>query len=163
MIVTAIIFAINSSGLFHWNFVDATLVTSSLIRSCQEGLNHGDGLLVGNKAAWHSKDVGIVVLACETGYRKAPTQSRTDALVLVESDVDALTAATHGDAGIALALLDSQSARMGKVGIVTTVLVVGTEVLTGNALPFKPKLDGFLDGITCMVATKCNRQAWFQN
>ena len=161
MIATAIIFAINSSGLFHWNLVDATLVTASFIRSRQEGLNHGDGLLVGNKAAWHSKDVGVVVLTGQTGYRKAPTQSRTDALVLVEGDVDALTATTHGDAGIALALLDSQSARMGKVGIVTTVLVVGTEVLAGNALPFKPAFDGFLDGITGMVAAQCNRQARF--
>ena len=83
--------------------------------------------------------------------------------MLVEGDVDALTAATDGDAGLALALLDCQRARMGKVRIVATVLVVGAEVLAGYALPFKPTLDGFLDRITSMVAAQRDGQARFQN
>ena len=127
-------------------------MTSTLVRGRQEGLDHGDGLLVGDEAAGHGKHVGIVVLTSQAGDRQAPTQSRTHTLVLVERDVDALTTATHGDAGIALATLDRGSAGMGKIGVVAAVLVIGTEVLVGNALSVKPLLDGFFGLETGMVA-----------
>ena len=72
--MTAIIFTINSSRLFHWDFVNAPLVATTLIRRGQEGLNHADGFLVGDKTARHGDDIGIVMLTGEAGYRQAPAQ-----------------------------------------------------------------------------------------
>ena len=149
--------------LLDRDFVNAALMASALVGGHQEGLDHGNGFLVGDKAARHSQDVGIVVLTCETCHGQTPAQCRADALVLVQRDVDALTAAAHGDAGIALALFDGQGARMGKVWIVTAVLIIGAEVLAGDTLRLKPALDGFLDGIARMVAAQRHRHPRFQN
>jgi hypothetical protein len=83
--------------------------------------------------------------------------------MLVQRDVDTLTAATDSDAGIALALLNCQSAGMSKVGIVTAVLVVGTEILIGDTHPVKPTLDGLFGLITGMVAAQCHGNAGFDD
>jgi hypothetical protein len=83
--------------------------------------------------------------------------------MLVEGDVDTLTTATHSDTRITLALLNGSSTQVGKVGIVTTLLAVGTEVLIGNTLFVKPALDGLLDRITCVVAAQGHGNAGFQN
>ena len=138
-------------------------MTTALVGGCQESGNHHDGLLGGDKTTGHCDDVGVVVLTRQTGYRKAPTQSRTNALMLVEGDVDALTTATHGDAWIALALLNSGSTRVGKIRIVTTLFIVSPEVLIGNTLFIKPLLDDLLGLITSMIAAQSHRNAWFQN
>ncbi len=60
--------------LLDGDLVDAALVTATLVRGRQEGLDHSDGLLVGNKAARHGQDVGIVVLTGQAGDRKTPAQ-----------------------------------------------------------------------------------------
>ena len=152
-----------SKVLLDGDFVDTALMAATLIGGRQEGLDHGDGLFVGDKAPRHGKDVGIVVLAGKTGNCQAPAQCRANALMLVQRDIDAFTAATDGDTGIALALLNCQSTRMGKIGIVTTVLIIGTEVLAGDTLPLKPTLDSLLDGLAGMVATQGDRNARFQD
>ena len=147
--------------LLDGDLVDTALVTATLVGGRQEGLDHGDGFLIGDEAARHGQDVGIVVLTGQACDRETPAQGRTDTLMLVEGDVDALATATHGDAGIALALLDCQRAGMGKVRVVTTVLVVGAEVLAGDTLPLEPALDGFLDGIASVVAAQGDGNVWF--
>lgn len=147
--------------LLDGDLVDAALMAPAFVGGRQEGLDHGDGLLVGDEAARHGQDVGIVVLTGQAGDRQAPAQGRTDALMLVEGDVDALATATHGDAGIALTLLHCQCAGMGEVRVVTTVLVVGAEVLAGDTLPLEPALDGFLDGIAGVIAAQGDGDAWF--
>ena len=83
--------------------------------------------------------------------------------MLVEGDVDALTTATNRNTRIALSLLNRQCTRMGKVGIVATVLVVGAKVFIGNALLVKTTLDGFLGRIAGVVTAKCHGHTWFQN
>ena len=57
--------------------------------------------------------------------------------------------------------LDRGSTRMGKIGIVTTVLVVCTEVLIGDALRIQPLLDGLFGGITGMIAAQRDRYTRF--
>ena len=78
-------------------------------------------------------------------------------MMLVQRNVDALTAATHCDTGIAFTALDRSSTWMGKIGIVTTVLVVCTEVLIGDTLCIQPLLNGLFGGITGMIAAQRDR------
>lgn len=149
--------------LLHGDFVNAFLMPTALKGCVEEHLDHLNGLLVGNKTSRHGKYVGIVVPTCKTGHIGYPAQSRAYALMLVERDVDALTAATHRDAGIALARLDCYCTRVGKVGIVTTLFVIGAEVLIGYAVAVEPRLNGLFGGISGVVATQCHGYAGFQD
>ena len=108
-------------------------MSSALEVSVEKRLHHLDGLLVANEATRHCKHIGIVVLARKGSHFRNPAKGCTDALVLVESHADALSAAAHGDAGIAFTLLHSLSARVGEVGIVSTVGRISAEILVGYA------------------------------
>jgi len=142
-------------------FVDASLMTTTLVGGCQEGLDHSDSLIAGDKTTWHCDDVGIVVLTSQACYSQAPAECRTNALMLVKGDVNALSTSTHGNAGIAFATLYGQCTGMGKVGIVATILAVSAKVLACDTLPLEPLLNSFLDRITGMVAAKGDRQTGF--
>jgi hypothetical protein len=71
--------------------------------------------------------------------------------MLVEGDVDALATATHGNTGIALSTLDGGGTEVSEVGIVATLLTVGTEILVSDALGIEPLLNSLLDRISSMV------------
>ena len=62
-------------------------------------------LLVAHKASGHHEHIGIVVGARQLSELGLPAEGCTDALMLVEGDVDAVTGATDGNSGIALATL----------------------------------------------------------
>ena len=109
-------------------------MTLSLKRTRQEGLDHSNGFLFCDEAARQSDGVSIVVLTGQASYLEVPAKCRTDVLMLIQSDVDTLAAATHGNARIAFAQFNRRSAQMGKISIVTTFFAVGTEVLEGNTL-----------------------------
>ena len=60
--------------LLNGYLVDTALMTATLVGGRQEGLDHGYGFLVGDKAARHSKDVGIIVLTGQACDRETPAQ-----------------------------------------------------------------------------------------
>ena len=87
-----------------------------------------------DESSGHYQHVGIVMLTNQVGYLRNPTETCTDALVLVQRHVDAFTAAADGDTGEYLALLNALSQCMTEIRVVTRVLGVGTVVLIGVAL-----------------------------
>lgn len=98
---------LSDDSLFYRYLVDTFLMASAFELGGEElihdALCHG----VVDETAGHYEHIGIVVLTdemCNLGY---PAQTGTDGLVLVESHVDALAAATDCYAWEYLALLDA--------------------------------------------------------
>ena len=63
-------------------------------------------LLVAHKASGHHEHIGIVVGARQLSELGLPAEGCTDALMLVEGDVDAVTGATLTSDGVSLMLQD---------------------------------------------------------
>ena len=61
--------AVSRVTLLDGDLVDAVLVATAFKGCGHEGLDHGDGLLIGDKAARHGDDIGIVVLTGQAGHR----------------------------------------------------------------------------------------------
>ena len=149
--------------MLNGNLVYSALVTTALEGGGEEGLDHLNGLFMAHETAGHGDDVGIVMLACQLCNLGNPAQCRANALMLVQRHVDALTATAHGNAGVALATLNGVGAQVGKVGIVTTVGGVSSEILVFNALFFEIIDYGEFGVESGVVAAQCYGNAGFQN
>ena len=109
-------------------------MASTLELSGEVLVHDGSGGLLRDETAWHHEHIGIVVLTDEMSNLRNPAETGTDALVLVERHVDALTRTTDGDTWEYLALLDALSQCMTEVTVVAGVLSVSAVVFILVAL-----------------------------
>lgn len=143
--------------LFHRNLIYSSLVASALEGSGEELRQYLVSLMIGDEATRHDEHVGIVVLACQAGNLRIPAQGGTDALMLVQCDADAVSAAADGNAGIALTGFYGERQRMGEVRIVYTLGGVGAEIFVLPALCLEPLLYVLFQFISGMVGTDSYR------
>ena len=154
-------FFISRRLLLHGNLGDAAAMTTSLEVGFKKSLHNLDCLLIANEATGHCEHVGIIVhtrKACNFGN---PAECRANALVLIERHIDTLTTATDAYTGIALTALHGKGARMGKVGIVTTVGAMSAEVAHGDSLTLEILNHCNFGFVAGMVAAKCHRLVLF--
>ena len=81
------------------------------------------------------------LLACQMSNFSSPAKSRTNALMLVERHVDAVSAAADSNSRVTFACLDSLRQLMGKVGIVAAFGRVGSVIFVRPAFGFQPTAD----------------------
>lgn len=110
------------------NFLNAPLMSSALKGCGEEDLGKLPAVGLGEETGGHDAYVGIVVLASQTSYLILPTVGSTDATVVVEGHVDAITTTAEGNATSEFASANGVGQWVGIVGIVTTVSRVGTKV-----------------------------------
>ena len=135
-------------------------MASALKRSVEEfGHNH-IRFFRADEASRHDKDIGIVVLACQMSNFGSPAKSRTNALMLVERHVDAVSAAADSNSRVTFACLDSLRQLMGKVGIVAAFGRVGSVIFVRPAFGFQPTADILFQFKAGVVGTKSKS---FQN
>ena len=108
--------------------------------------------VVVDEAAWHHKYIGVVVLADEMSNLWYPAQTGSDGLMLVQSHVDALTAAADGYSREYLSLLDAFCKGMSEVGVVAALLAESAIVLICYAVLIEVLLYVLLKLIASMVA-----------
>jgi len=111
------------------NLFDACLVAASVEGCVEELLNYIYGRDIIDEAGREHKHIGIIMTAGELGKLNIPAQSRTYALMLVESHAYTVARAAESDTRIAYTLLDSLSAGVRIVGIVATVGRESAEIL----------------------------------
>ena len=86
--------------------LDTACVATTFEGSIEVLVEDAFGYGVGDKAAGHDEDVSIVVLTGKLGNLGTPAEGSTDALMLVEGHVDAVSATADGDAALVLTSLD---------------------------------------------------------
>ena len=139
--------------LLQRNLLHATLMATAL-ESCAEELVHdGLGSLVVDETTWENQYVGIVVLADEMGNLLAPSQTGTNALMLVQGHGDTLAAAADADARINLAALDALAKRMAEVWVIDALVTIGTVILDRITLLLQVLQHELLHWETCVVAS----------
>ena len=102
-----------------------TTAFESLVQPCVCDFNHS---LERDEAGRHHEYVSIVVLLDELADFWSPTESCTDALVLVEGHSDAVAGAAECDAEVNLSILYSRCHGMSDIRIVHACSCVGAEV-----------------------------------
>ena len=107
--------------LLNWNLVNSILMATAFKLSREILVHDSLGCLCVDKTTRHNEHVCIVVLTGKMSDFWNPTQCRTDSLMLVKSDGNALSTTADGDARIALTALNCLCQRMSKIGIVATV------------------------------------------
>ena len=78
------------------------MVTSSLELFIQPCVADLDDSLERDETGWHDQDICIVVLLDQLADFRRPAESRTDSLVLVEGDADAVSSAAECDSEVYL-------------------------------------------------------------
>ena len=111
------------------NAVNASLVTTALKGGVQVLVHDLAGHVVVYETAGHYKNIGIIVLTYEMSDLGDPAESSTDALMLVQSHGDTLSAAAHGYTLLYLTVLYATGQCMAVISIVTTVRSIGAVVL----------------------------------
>ena len=134
------------------NLIDATLMTAAFELRIEEFIHNLLCHVVVYETSWHDKHVGIVVLADEMSNLWYPAQTGSDGLMLVQSHVDALTAAADGYSREYLSLLDAFCKGMSEIGVVAALLAEGAIVLICYAVLIEVLLYVLLKLIACMVA-----------
>ena len=134
------------------NLIDATLMTAAFELRIEEFIHNLLCHVVVYETSWHDKHIGIVVLADEMSNLWYPTQTGPNGLMLVQSHVDALTAAADGYSREYLSLLDAFCKGMSEVGVVAAILAESAIVLICYAVLIKILLYVLLKLIACMVA-----------
>ena len=97
------------AALTAWHFVYSPLVSAAFKLGGKELVHYLRRHLRVDKAAWHNKHIGIVMLTNKVGNLGNPAKTSTDALVLVKRHVDTFTTTTNGNARINLTFLDTLS------------------------------------------------------
>ena len=154
-------FFISRRLLLHGNLGDAAAMTATLKVGFKESLHNLDCLLIADEATGHCKHVGIIVhtrKACNLGE---PAERRANALMLVESHVDALTATTDTDTGITFTALHGKGAGMREVGIVAAVSAISAEIAHSDTLALEILNHCKLGFVAGMVATNGYRRVFF--
>ena len=100
------------------NLFYATLMATAFERNREEFVHDGTGRVVVDETTGHHEHVGIVVLTDELADFRAPANSGTNALMLVERHGNTLSATTDGNAWINLAAFNAFSQCVTKVRIV---------------------------------------------
>ena len=152
-----------SVPLFYGNFIDAPLVATAFKIGIQKGIENVLRRIGVDESTGHHADIGIVVLARQSGNFLAPAKGSAYALMLVERHVDTVAAAANSDAGIALAALHRLCQRVGIVGIVAAFRRTGTEIPIRNFSRFELRANKLLQFISGMIAGKTYRNIFFQN
>ena len=111
------------------HLVDTFLMSSAFKGCFEESLYAAQGFVGLDEASWHDEHIGVVVLACESGYLFHPYEGGADALVLVERHGDAFAASADAYAAFCLALFYGLGQCVTEVGVVATVLVIAAIVL----------------------------------
>lgn len=88
--------------LFDWYLVNPLLMASAFEIRLKEFAHNFVGFFRRDETSRHDEHVGIVVLACQSGYLGLPAEGGTDALVLVQRHTDTFTASADGNSRIAL-------------------------------------------------------------
>ena len=76
------------AALTAWHFVYSPLVSAAFKLGGKELVHYLRRHLRVDKAAWHNKHIGIVMLTNQMGYLRNPAQTCTHLLMLVERDAD---------------------------------------------------------------------------
>ena len=136
----------------YWYLVD-TLLMATTFKLGGEVLVHNlaSHLLI-DEATRHHQHVSIVVLTNQVSNLRNPAQSGADALMLVQRHVDALAAATDGNAGEHLASLDAASQCVTEVRVVARVLGISSVVLILEALLLEILLYELFKSIASVIA-----------
>ena len=92
------------------------------------GVEHLDGLVVGDEARREDDDIGIVVAADQRGDLGVPAKTCTDPLVLVERHGHPFARAAERDAAFHFALLDGLGQRVCEIRVIDAFGRVRTEV-----------------------------------
>ena len=154
-------FFISRRLLLHGNLGDAAAMTATLKVGFKESLHNLDSLLIADEATGEGKHIGIVVQACQACNFGNPAECRANALMLVESHVDALTATTDTYTGITFTALHGKGAGMREVGIVAAFGAMGAKVAHGDALALEILNHCKLGFVAGMVATNGYRRVFF--
>lgn len=134
------------------NLLDSALMTPPFEFGLKVGVNNLFSFLFGDETGREHEDVSVVVLLGERGELGEPAEGGADPLMLVESHVDAVAGAAHCNAEVGLPFLDSECARVSKVGVVTGFLGMSAVILYLIALCNKIFLDFLLQEVAGMVA-----------
>lgn len=127
-----------SEGLSNGNFVDACLMASAFKIGSEEFRHDLVGHCFINETSRHHQYVGIVVLTGQMSNFRNPAKCGTDTLVFVQGDTDSFTTSADGNSRIAFSVFYCQSQRVSKVGIVTTVGCVSSEIFVFPSFGFQP-------------------------
>ena len=104
-----------------------------------------------NKAAWHYQHIGIIVLTGQMSYLCRPHKGSPNLGVLVESHADAFAATADSYACGQCLIVDGLAQFVGKVGVVTAILVIAAKVLILDTFLCQVALHILFQGITGMV------------
>lgn len=154
-------FFISRRLLLHGNLGDAAAMTASLEVGFKKSLHNLDCLLIANEATGHCEHVGIIVQTCQACNLGEPAERRANALMLVESHVDALTATTDTYTGITFTALHGKGAGMREVGIVAAVSAISAEIAHSDTLALEILNHCKLGFVAGMVATNGYRRVFF--
>ena len=108
-------------------------MTAALKRGRKERLQDSTSCFMVDKPARHHTHIGIVVLAGQTSNFLNPTKGGSYPLMLIQSNVNTIATSTNRHSGIALAFFNGNGQRVSKIGIITTLSRIGSEITIGNA------------------------------
>ena len=111
---------IRTNGSADGDAVNTSLMATALKGGVQVLVHYLAGHVGVDETAGHYQDVGIVVLTDKVGYLRNPAQAGADALMLVQSHGDTLSAAAHGYTLLYLTVLYTAGQSVAIVGIVAT-------------------------------------------
>ena len=115
----------------------------------EPGIGDGQDLFEWNEAGWHDQNVRIVVLFDEDANLFVPSQSGTDAFVVVEAHGHTVSGTAHRDSAVHFMAFHSQCQRMGDIRVILAVRRVCAEIDDFKALGFQ-----FFDE-SCFVLDSC--------
>ena len=137
----------------------ATLMATAFKRYCEELVHDGTGCVVVDETTWHHEHIGIVVLTDKLSDFRAPANSRTNALMLVERHGNTLSTTTDGNAGINLAAFNTFSQCVAKIGIVDGGITPCAIVFHRVAFLFQILQNELLQWKSCVVS--CHAYAFY--
>lgn len=111
-------------------FCDTACMATAFEFSRQEYIYNFKSHFRRNEAGWQYENIGVVVGTGKTRKFGRPAQSGADTLMLVESYTDTVATAAYGDPGVIFTFFDSDGARVGVIGVITTFGAMCTEVPT---------------------------------
>ena len=139
---------------FDGDFVDSSLVATSLEGSVEINIDNAKCGFGIDEASWHNKHIGIVMLTCKAGDVLCPREGGTNALMLVEGDVDAVSCAAHSDAAVIFSVFYGCGAGVGEIGIVARLFGICAEVVSVDSAFVKMFDNFFLEFVTGVVTAK---------